>query len=400
VDSINNRVLKYNTPFTTNVTADGVVGQTLFTTGSPNLIDGRGFDFGSFRGYLWDNAGGVAIDNSVSPARVYVVDTNNNRVLAWNNISAFTTHAPANLVIGQPSFFTNIDNINPFTTAGVSGVPSRNNVRYPRAAAVDSNGNLYISDWGNSRVLEYNSPFTTDTAADRVFGQGGRFTTNDCRVTAASLCGPIGIAVDKSGHLYVADLGNNRVLEYNAPLSSQTANHVFGQGGLFTTQFCNLGGISATSLCIPSGVAVDSSLNVYIADYGNSRVLEYDAPLTTNTTADRVFGQGNSFIVKGCNRNGLSTDSLCSPRFMAVDSSKNLYISDAGNNRVLMYRTPLTTDTTADLVFGQGSQFSQNNCKTPSPNALCAPDGIGVDTFKNVYVVDTGYFRVLQFLAP
>ena len=65
-----------------------------------------------------------------------------------------------------------------------------------------------------------------------------------------------------------------------------------------------------------------------------------------------------------------------------------------------MYRAPLTTDTTADLVFGQGGQFSQNNCKTPSPNALCAPDGIGVDTFKNLYVVDTGYFRVLQFLAP
>src|SRR5262249_6094636 len=91
---------------------------------------------------------------------------------------------------------------------------------------------------------------------------------------------PTGVAVDDRANVYVADQSNNRVLEYDMPLvSGISADRVFGQGGSFTSTVCNLGGASATSLCSPSGVAVDGNGDTYVADTDNHRILEYDAPV-------------------------------------------------------------------------------------------------------------------------
>ena len=94
----------------------------------------------------------------------------------------------------------------------------------------------------------------------------------------------------------MADEGNNRVLEFNTPLTNTTADTVFGQGGDFTSNDCNfdvlIDGISsAEDLCKPQGVAVDASNNVYVADTSNNRALDYTTPLTTDTTADSSLGQ-------------------------------------------------------------------------------------------------------------
>jgi uncharacterized repeat protein (TIGR01451 family) len=153
---------------------------------------------------------------------------------------------------------------------------------------VDAAGNLYVADFNNSRVLEYNTPLTTDTVADRVFGQAGSFTSGTCNlggVSASSLCNPFGVAVDAAGNLYVADFNNHRVLEYDTPLTTDTvADRVFGQAGSFTSGTCNLGGVSASSLCRPLGVGLDGADNLYVADGNNHRVLEYDSPLAAAQT--------------------------------------------------------------------------------------------------------------------
>jgi hypothetical protein len=89
---------------------------------------------------------------------------------------------------------------------------------------VDGAGNLYVADVGNSRVLEYDSPLTTDTVADRVFGQAGSFTTGDCNkggvVSASTLCEGGWVSADIAGNLYVSDRANSRVVEYDAPVAS------------------------------------------------------------------------------------------------------------------------------------------------------------------------------------
>src|SRR5208282_3193639 len=107
---------------------------------------------------------------------------------------------------------------------------------YPRGIAVDASGDLYIADFLNSRVLEYNTPLAgcggsfpcVGGSANRVFGTCGDFTGNACaiRPSADSLFAPAGLAFDPSGNLWVADSGASRVLEYNSPLSNSTADLV------------------------------------------------------------------------------------------------------------------------------------------------------------------------------
>jgi|SRR5579859_5413042 len=126
-----------------------------------------------------------------------------------------------------------------------------------------------------------------DTTADRVFGQPdfSQHGVNDGGLSAASLDEASGVALDRQGNLYVADEFNNRVLEYDAPLSSSmAASRVFGQPS-FITNTVNNGGLSAASLNSPSRVAVDAQGHLYVADSGNNRVLEYDAPLTGSTAS-------------------------------------------------------------------------------------------------------------------
>ncbi len=254
----------------------------------------------------------LAIDTSTTPNRLYVADGANNRVLGYKDVTTFTNGGGADLVIGQPDFISG---------ASDNGGVSAESLSQPAGLAVDVSGNLYVADQSNNRVLEYNTPFAgcgsfpcVGGSANVVFGQAGSFTSlisNNGGLSADSLSHPAGLAVDASGNLYIADNGNNRILEYNTPLSTDTtADMVFGQGGNFTTGTCDEGGTSADSLCSPEQVALDSSGNLYVADETNNRVLEYDTPLTKGTTADTVFGQGGDFTLSTPNQGGLSANSL------------------------------------------------------------------------------------------
>ena len=259
------------TPSVAGDGADVVLGQANFTYNTANSPDAR---------KLY-NPQGVAIDASTTPNGLYVADRSNNRVLGYKDAATFVNGGPADLVIGQPDFYS---------TASNSGGTSGSSLYNPVGVAVDGSGNLYVADSGNNRVLEYNAPFAgcgsfpcVGGSANIVFGQADNLTSNTANnggVSANSLNGPWGVAVDARGDLYVADYSNNRVLEYNTPLTSSTANMVFGQGGSFASNALNSGGLSANSLSGPIGVAVDASGDLYVADYSNNRVLEYDAPLT------------------------------------------------------------------------------------------------------------------------
>src|ERR1700730_6739341 len=120
-----------------------------------------------------------------------------------------------------------------------------------------------------------------------------------------------------------------------------TANLVLGQLD-FTHNGANI--VDGRGLYAPAAVALDYSVTpnpIYVADYSNNRVLGWSSNtnFANGKAADLVIGQP-SFLTALCNNGGVTAQSLCSPAGVAVDSAGNLYVADAGNNRVLEYNTP------------------------------------------------------------
>ena len=150
-----------------------------------------------------------------------------------------------------------------------------------------SNKAVAVVDSGNNRVLVYNYPITTDgQAANLVLGQPD-FTTNAPALSATGMIEPADVAEDNSGNIYVSDLPNNRVLQFVPPFTNgMAASVVIGQPNFVT------GTINTTQngLHEPGGMAFDHSGNLWVVDFGNSRILEYVPPFTTDIAASLVIG--------------------------------------------------------------------------------------------------------------
>jgi hypothetical protein len=193
-----------------------------------------------------------------------------------------------------------------FTKGGcnASGI-NAGSLCYPQQLGIDGAGSIYVGDTSNHRVLRFDSPLV-DTTADAVFGQRGSFTTNSCgqlatgAITADTLCDPWQPFVGAAGNLLIADIAPSRVLEFKPPLSDWSADRVYGQGGDFQSNSCNMEGVNANTLCRPQGVGADLAGNVYIADTTNHRILVYEDPdVTDDADGDGVPGT----VESGCGSN-------------------------------------------------------------------------------------------------
>jgi hypothetical protein len=291
-------------PAFAGTTATGVLGQPNFASASANNVTAEGVSTSNYPYFSYEAIQDAAIDNSVSPNRLYVIDVGNNRVLGYSNVNSLSNGQTADVVIGPPTFYT----------------ASGSLFSDPRGIAADSSGNLYVADSGNNRVVIFSSPLAAKAQSNQstgfqpfmVLGQGGSFGANRCNVggsapDAETLCDPTGLALDAANNLYVSDTGNNRVLEYSNPVGTGrlVANLVFGQGGSFTSNAT--AAASATTFDNPGALAVDGVGNLFVADTSNERVLEFNTPLSVtgvsgsgDTIADTVFGQGGSFTTSSC----------------------------------------------------------------------------------------------------
>jgi uncharacterized protein (TIGR03437 family) len=385
-DTANNRVLEFPP---SAKSSSRVWGQSDFVSNGVNQIKPASINF-PYR---------MAIDYSSAPFALYVSDTGNNRILVWKDSVRFRNGDPADLVVGQPNLRTGVANVDTLGSAS----PSKTSLSAPQGIAVNpSDGSLWVADSGNNRVLRYPRPVSQSgrISPDVVIGQTDFNSALSAAVNATSLSSPGFVAVGPNGDLFVSDNGNNRVLEYPAGAGNGAAAvRVFGQPGMTTavrpTQ------VSAQTLAAPQGIAVDPASNLYVADTGANRVLIFP-----NTQSAPVAGMAAAFVIGQASFGTNVAGGLKSPTDVGVDSSGTIYVADYGNNRVLVYPSlvflPLSGGTPTSVVGQQTTTGVAANYDSPdglaTAQGLYGPLGIYVDRQDTLYVGDTGNNRVAQFL--
>ncbi len=329
---------------------------------------------------------GVAVDPTTG--KLFVADRDNRRVLRFSATAKLNNGASAEAVFGQPDFATRTAN-----TGGISASTMNN----PNAVYVDGSGRLWVADRDNNRILRFDgaSAKASSSAADAVLGQPD-FATNSTGTTPGKMNAPAGVFADMNGTVWVADRVNNRVLRFDGAAkkaNGAAANGVLGQSD-FTT---GTSGTSASSMSAPWGVYLDGSGHLWVADRSNSRVLRFDnaAKKANGAAADGVLGQ-TSFTSSAY---ATSQAGLGEPRGVAVDASGRLFVADEGNTRIMVYDNAAAkvNGANADYVIGQTSFTSGDAPNPPTATSLAYALSLFIDYAANqIWIPDLGNHRVLR----
>ena len=401
--------------------------QGVLTAAAPNLVEGREFN----------TPQALALDTSITPPILYVADTGNNRILAWKNASAFTKGDFANKVIGQRDFFS--------TASKGPGSDLTTGLAAPDAIAVDKQGNLYVVDAGNNRILRYPAPFSQTGAlltVDLIVGQKdlngaspnqSQTAPNANTISLASGGGVFrsGIAIDSQGNLWISDAGNNRVLRFPANLlrsgaaNAPPADLVLGQPDFVSNQIpananqsqCGVSTVASARcgenfLNQPAGLGFDAQGRLFVADNLN-RVVVYAPPFAIGQLTTRIMGVVLPTaaqpipVVIGESTLGLITSGGGSiPPAGVFFIGNNPYVIDTGNSRILGYASfdqwpaqGIVFSPPATLVIGQtgflGFQSNQGLAQ-PSATTLSGPVAAAF-AGSDLYVLDSENQRLMVF---
>ncbi len=204
----------------------------------------------------------------------------------------------------------------------------------PQGIAVDFSGNVYVADMGNNRIKKFNSSGFFLSSFGSAGSGDGQFSS------------PYSVTVDSLGNFYVADMGNNRIQKFNS-------------NGTFLTKWGSYGNNDG-QFNSPHSLVVDSSGNVYVVDFNNNRIQKFDS----NGTFLTKWGSGGS-----------GDGQFYYPSYIAVDSQGNIYVDDFGNYRIQKY------DSNGKFITQWGSQGTDNG-------QFGDLNGVAVDSSGNIYVAD------------
>jgi uncharacterized protein (TIGR03663 family) len=292
--------------------------------------------------------------------------------------------------------------------ARMLGMPGKGNgqFEYPRAIAIDAQGNVYIADSDNHRIQKF------DATGKFLLMWGSKSSEGVPNPPPSTFNQPWGIAVDKAGNVYVSDTWNHRIQKFDAT-------------GKFLTMWGTNGdtrGVAQGSPMLlygPRAIAVDAQNNLYVSDTGNKRVTKFSAvgePLGQYGGVGADAGQfleqvglaidhrGNIFVADTWNQRiqkfdanfnfvmqwsveAWDSQTVVNKPYLAVDSDGNVFATDPDGARVLKF----SNDGKLLAVFGvRGSDLASFNL----------PTGMAFDAQGNLYVADSGNQRVLVFVKP
>jgi uncharacterized protein (TIGR03437 family) len=281
-----------------------VSGSGLITTvagGGNNGVCCFSGDGGPATGAQLNNPSSVALD---AAGDIYIADTDNNRIRKVSNKGIITTVAGGGSTLGDEG---------PATSAKLDS---------PSAVTLDAAGNLYIADTLNQRIRKVSTKGTITTVAGTgiccALGDGGT-------ATKAYLERPSGVAVDAKGNLYISDTARIRKVSANGMITTLAGSGALGYSG-------DGGPATLAALNGPTGLALDSIGDVYVADYFNNRIRE----ILTDGTITTVAGAGSGNF-SGDGGPAISS-SLFEPTGVAVAAAGNVLVADSLNQRIRLLK--------------------------------------------------------------
>ena len=302
-----------------------------------------------------DTAYGVAVD---AQGNVFIADTRNHRVRKIGNGSIITVAGN-----GQEGF------------SGDGGPGTAAQLSFPRAVAVDWQGNLYISDSGNSRIRKLSSGGTITTIAGSATagfaGDGGP-------AASAQLSYPRGLAIDASGNIYVADSWNFRVRRITPAGTIQT---IAGNGSC--GPFGDGGPATAASLGLIDALVLDAQNNLYVSDQYQHSIRK----VASNGTISTVVGGGFGPATDG---GPATAATLKFPKGLALDGQGNLLVADSLNHRV----RKVVPGGAISTLAGTGVPGFSGDGGAATAAKLSSPYDLGISPQGTLYVSDLWNYRV------
>ena len=281
---------------------------------------------------------------------------------------------------------------------------------WPTGVDVDSLGNVYVADQKNHRIRKIAKEGGTWTVST-IAGDGTAAhldDEDDIATTTAQFNSPFDVAVDKSGNVYVADYSNHRIRKITEDGEDANGNKIWKVSTIAGSGASgHQNGAGATAqFSRPSGVAVNSSGNVYVADYGNNRIRKITETEEVDDDGNKIWKVSDFAGGRRGDQDGVAaTAQFNEPYGVAVDTSGNIYVADYNNHRIRKITETEEVDADGNKIWkvstlAGGRRGDQDGVAASA--RFYSPTAVDVDTSGNVYVADYNNHRIrkIEYRVP